>query len=206
MPVVLIERTLAAVSPAYLTDSVCTDHELGTGLAVRHLATQGHTRIGLLTSSGSPTSAKVRRGWLQALEELGLPEIADSHQKAPEPTSDVRAGYGRVLEVLRRRKLTAMVVHSDPEAIALMQHADDAGIRIPGDLAVVSYDDEVAAASDPQLTAVRPPKADIGALAVEMLVARMAQGESRPIHTTALTPRLIVRESCGASLLPTSQG
>jgi DNA-binding LacI/PurR family transcriptional regulator len=80
------------------------------------------------------------------------------------------------------------------------------------DLAVVAYDDEVAGLADPPLTAVRPPKAAIGAGALELLMRRLAAradaaasrdsdggdavtGADRPVHRIELSPRLIVRAS-----------
>jgi DNA-binding LacI/PurR family transcriptional regulator len=68
---------------------------------------------------------------------------------------------------------------------------------VPGDLAVVSYDDEVAAASDPPLTAVRPQKHRLGALAAQLALARVADPLDRPVHRVTLWPSLTVRESCG---------
>lgn len=41
-------------------------------------------------------------------------------------------------------------MHSDREAIGLTERARDRGLTVPDDLAVVSYDDEVAAACDPR--------------------------------------------------------
>ncbi|MFC8943072.1 substrate-binding domain-containing protein [Streptomyces griseoincarnatus] len=89
-------------------------------------------------------------------------------------------------------------------------------MRIPADLAVVAYDDEVAGLADPPLTAVRPPKAAIGAGALELLMRRLAAvraddaavrdsdggdaftGADRPVHRIELSPRLIVRASSGS--------
>ncbi len=68
---------------------------------------------------------------------------------------------------------------------------------MPGDLAVVSYDDEAAAASDPPLTAVRPQKRRLGALAAAMALARMADPAERPVHAFSCGPTLVARASCG---------
>ncbi|MFD7654494.1 DeoR family transcriptional regulator [Actinosynnema sp. NPDC059797] len=62
--------------------------------------------------------------------------------------------------------------------------------------AVVSYDDEVAAAADPPPTAVRPRKHRLGAPAAQLAPARVADPLDRPVHRVALWPSLTVRESC----------
>jgi DNA-binding LacI/PurR family transcriptional regulator len=89
-------------------------------------------------------------------------------------------------------------VHADREAIGLLERARDQGLAVPGELAVVSYDDEVAAASDPPLTAVRPERHRLGALAADLVLARVADTGERPVHRVQLWPTLAIRESCGA--------
>ena len=104
------------------------------------------------------------------------------------------------LALLRSTATTAVVVLPDPQAIALEQHAIDRGLRVPDDLAIVAYDDDVARFGDPALTAVRPPKEHVGREAVDLLVARIEAGDDRPVHRVELSPELRVRPST----LPTS--
>jgi DNA-binding LacI/PurR family transcriptional regulator len=214
LPVVLMERRLAAGPYREPLESVATDHALGSGMAVRHIAEGGHRRVGLVTSRTSPTSAAVRRGFLTVAEELGLDVVLDLETV---PLSD--AGWAdeaaSVLDRCAESGATALLVHSDREAISLVEQAQERGVRVPADLAVVAYDDEVAGLADPPLTAVRPPKAAIGAGAVELLTRRLAAaraegggpsdseggdqvtGAERPVHRIELSPRLIVRASSG---------
>lgn len=90
---------------------------------------------------------------------------------------------------------TAVLAHSDQEAMVLVQRWTDRGLRVPEDLAVVAYDDEMAQWCDPPLTAVRPPKNRIGKIAIEMVLARIDEGPRRPVHRLLLNPELVVRES-----------
>jgi DNA-binding LacI/PurR family transcriptional regulator len=167
-----------------------------------------------VTSRTSPTSAAVRRGFLAVADELGLDVVLDLETV---PLSD--AGWAdeaaSVLDRCAESGATALLVHSDREAISLVEQAQERGVRMPADLAVVAYDDEVAGLADPPLTAVRPPKAAIGAGAVELLTRRLAAaraegggpsdseggdqvtGVERPVHRIELSPRLIVRASSG---------
>lgn len=202
VPVVLMERRAAVGPYQEPLESVVTDHPLGAGLAVRHLAAQGHRRIGLVTTRFSPHSRAVRQGWLETVEALGLdqdvPDLAIINHSDPTWAGDVE----RILDACRpgpggpgTSGATALLVHSDPEAISLAQRAQERGLRIPEDLAIVAYDDEVAALADPPITAIRPPKSTIGATAVELLARRIEQGRDRPVHRVLLSPRLIVRAS-----------
>ena len=84
----------------------------------------------------------------------------------------------------------------------MIERARDSGIAVPGELAVASYDDEVAAASDPPLTAVCPQKHRLGAVAAELALARLADAPGRPVHRVQLWPTLVVRESCGGTPAP----
>lgn len=194
LPVVLMERRLAAGPYREPLESVATDHALGAGTAVRHLAERGHRRVGLVTSRTSPHSGAVERGFRAAVDELGLEAVVDVETV---PLSD--AGWAgdaaAVLDRCAEARATALLVHSDREAIGLVEQAQERGVRVPADLAVVAYDDEVAGLADPPLTAVRPPKATIGAGAVELLTRRLEAGDARPMHRVELSPRLLVRSS-----------
>lgn len=201
LPVVLMERRLAAGPYREPLESVATDHALGSGTAARHLAERGHRQVGLVTSRTSPTSAAVRRGFCTVADELGLDVVLDLETV---PLSD--AGWAgdaeSVLDKCAETGVTALLVHSDREAISLVEQARERGVRVPADLAVVAYDDEVAGLADPPLTAVSPPKAAIGAGAVELLTRRLGiagadgngvaagagLGADRPVHRIELSP------------------
>ena len=94
--------------------------------------------------------------------------------------------------------MTALLVHSDPEAMAFTDLALTRGISVPGELSIIAYDDEVAQLFTPALTAVSPPRASVGEAAVDLLVKRIADPD-RPVQRVLLSPRLIVRESTAAA-------
>ena len=84
------------------------------------------------------------------------------------------------------------------------QRADPAGIRIPRDLAVITYDDELAELCEIPLTAVSPPKRLVGTQAAELLLDRIADARARagdpsyPAETSrhlGLVPDLVLRRS-----------
>ncbi len=197
VPVVLVERS--AVSGPYRqhVESVRTDHAAGAELAVRHLHGQGHLGIGLAVSATSPTSGQVREGWHRAMAELDLlpaPEVLVAAYYEPGWAVDV----DRVLDLCAEHHATALVVHSDREAVSLVQRAEERGIRVPADLSVVAYDDEVARFAHPPLTAMRPPKYAVGGTAVHLVLDRLAQGVDRPVRRVVLSSELCERASTGS--------
>ncbi|MEU6431736.1 substrate-binding domain-containing protein [Microbispora sp. NPDC046973] len=197
VPVVLVERAAVVGPYQEAMESVVSDHVFGAAMAVRHLAALGHRRIGVITTKESPTSPHVRRGWRQACEELGL-GLDDALDADTVDRRDPEWPHvlDDLLDECVASATTALLVHSDPEAISLVERCQERGIRIPGDLAVVTYDDEVAELCDPPLTAVRPPKAAIGRAAFALLADRIAdQDAHRPAHRVVIEPRLIVRSS-----------
>ena len=178
VPVVLLERTATIPPHGAPMESVVSDHALGASIAVHHLASLGHRRIGLAYSQASPTAPKVRTGWLSACEELGLDAAPDLSMVNYRDPHLARRRSDRILDACLAAGTTALLVHSDPEAISLVERCEERGIRVPGQLSVVAYDDEVAGMANPPLTAVRPPRRSIGRTAVELLVGPAGRARS----------------------------
>lgn len=203
VPTVLVERRAPVGSASDDLDRVCSDHAHGAALAVRHLAALGHRQI-LFAAPPSPTTPGLLRGYQEAREALGLPEPAAGPIELEMDSSDPRA-QRRILRKVRAAidaGITALVVHDDTHAILLCQMLLAENVDIPGDVAVIAYDDEVAALADIPLTAVVPPKREVGEQAARLLLERVAQaraGGSGPgrKHIDVL-PTLRIRESCGA--------
>ncbi|GHJ43633.1 LacI family transcriptional regulator [Catellatospora sp. TT07R-123] len=196
VPVVFVERTATVGPYQEHVESVSTDHAFGASLAVRHLAAEGHRRVGFLASASSPTTAAVRRGWRRTCTDLGLdldgtPEVISSDHREPGWGDDV----DRAIDACAATATTALLVHSDREAISLIARCEERGIRIPRDLAVVAYDDEVAGLANPALSAIRPAKYTIGETAMELLSKRIQGGADRPVHRVRISPQLIVRDT-----------
>lgn len=189
-PVVLLERTPRRPTHHALLESVVTDHALGAGLAVEHLAGLGHRRIAL-ASRTSPTTAALREGWEAGVRDLGLPEGPEVDLVTyNEPGS--RESIDRALDALLDARSTAVLVHADPESIALLERCDERGISVPDDLSVIAYDDEVAAIAPQPITAVRPPRRTVGSTAVRVAAERLADPD-RPAQRVVLSPQLHAR-------------
>ncbi len=195
IPVVLVERSATVGAHHAVMESVVSDHALGAAMAVRHLASLGHQRTGLVLSRHSPTGPHLRRGWLEAAAECGFDPASTVDAGVPNPGS---AEWDDTVEAIVDQCLstgtTALLVHADAEAIALVQRCEERGLSVPRDLSVVAYDDEVAALFSPPLTAVRPPRQSIGQAAVDLVAARLADPR-RPTHRLVISPSLSIRES-----------
>ncbi|WP_425955484.1 substrate-binding domain-containing protein [Xylanimonas sp. McL0601] len=195
VPSVLVEREGSLAPHREALESVTTDHALGALMAVHHLADLGHRRVGLVLSRQSPTSRKIAAGWRRACAQLELAANEHFERTIPDRRQpDFSDIVDSVLETALSSGTTALLVHSDPDAMAFVQHAQDRGVSVPGDLSVVAYDDEVARLYSPALTAVSPPRAAVGHAAVDLLVKRLAD-PTRPVHRVVLSPQLVVRES-----------
>lgn len=197
IPTVFVEREM--VSPDGLpVESVATDHGLGAMLAARHLAALGHRRVGLVLSRNSPTSRKIAAGWHQAVEDLQLEPARNAATILPDRASvDFTSEVNIALDSMMDAGITGLLVHSDPEAMAVVDLALNRGISVPDDLSIIAYDDEVAQLFTPALTAVSPPRASVGRSAVDLLLHRMGSID-RPVHRVQLSPQLIVRDSTAA--------
>jgi DNA-binding LacI/PurR family transcriptional regulator len=195
LPVVLLERTATFGPHHEVLESVVTDHALGAAMAVRHLVSLGHRKIGAALAEPSPTRPHVHRGWLEALVECGLDPAATLDAQVPDAGSpEGNAALDAVLDECLATGTTALLVHADAEAIALVQRCEERGLSVPGDLSVIAYDDEVAGLFSPPLTAVRPPRRSIGRAAVRLVADRLADPD-RPAHRIVISPSLRVRGS-----------
>jgi DNA-binding LacI/PurR family transcriptional regulator len=195
IPVVLLERTAVAGPHRAVLESVVTDHALGAAMAVRHLVLLGHRKIGVVLAEHSPTRPHVRRGWLEATAECGLAVETVVDAVVPDARSpDANAALDRTLDRCLATGTTALLVHADAEAIALVQRCEDRHLAVPGDVSIVAYDDEVAGLFSPALTAVRPPRRSLGRAAVRLVADRLSDPE-RPTHRVVVSPSLRVRDS-----------
>jgi LacI family transcriptional regulator/LacI family repressor for deo operon, udp, cdd, tsx, nupC, and nupG len=161
---------------------VVSDDVAGGELATAHLLARGHRRIGFVGDApGSPlgfTSSEERRlGYCRALESAGL--VAD-------PALVRRGTHGREHARAAAEDLlatdtppTAIFAASDSQAIGVLEAADRAGLRVPGDLAVIGYDDiDIAEAFG--LTTVRQPLAESGAKGMGILLRELRGSAAGP--------------------------
>lgn len=202
VPAVLVERRPLRTSAAYPLDSVRSDHAYGVHLALEHLSGLGHRRIVLAARDDSPTARVIRDEFAGQTAARGLAvgcrTILSSRTAGPDPTAaDPRPAD--LVEAVRETDATAVLIHSDRDALVLVQRLQAAGIDVPGRCSVVAYNDVVADLGPVPLTAVAPPKTELGRIGLELLLRRLdATREGlRPLATrhVELLPALVVRGS-----------
>ncbi|MFE9045659.1 substrate-binding domain-containing protein [Streptomyces sp. NPDC007818] len=196
VPVVLVERRRSPYASLDRLDHVTSDHIQGAMDAACHLATLGHTRIALL-SRITPNAQLIADG-LDLAEKIcdlqpGAPRL---HNHSPQKPGALSA----FLEEVLASGTTAVLAHPDAEAIALLDAARHRGLSVPEDLSITAYDDEVASLAPVPLTAVAPPRHEVGRLAVELLARRLEEKARRlelwtTPQQTLLSPRVVVRSS-----------
>ena len=185
VPFVLMNRT----SDAHL--GVAGDDVRGGRLATEHLLEQGHTRIAMVSGPRNVSTAVDRTaGYREALTARGLP-TDDLVVWSSFVAEDAHRDVAPLLD--RSDRPSAVVAVNDATALGVLAAARDRGLRIPEDLAVVGYNDSPIAGMLPvPLSSVHIPLERMGALAVDLLVARL-RGEA-PTSIT-LVPELVVRAS-----------
>jgi len=95
---------------------------------------------------------------------------------------------------------TGLVCSDDEVAIGVMKACREKGLNVPGDLAIVGFDDlPVARFAEVPLTTIGHPTQEAGVRAAELLVRDIRSREPRPPETLILEPQLIIRKSCGAA-------
>ena len=185
--------------------SVLVDNTQGMREAIAHLIeTHGYRRIAFIRGPEGNEEAEQRyQVYTEVLAEHKLPldpDLVTPGDFAPP------AGTAAVRLLLDERKvgLQAIVAANDMMALAAIDALQARGIRVPSDVAVVGFDDiEEAMTVTPSLTTVRQPTHKLGQRAVEVLLALLANKQV-PEQTT-LPTELVVRQSCGCSILEVVQ-
>jgi DNA-binding LacI/PurR family transcriptional regulator len=176
------------------------DFDVGSGMAdaVTHLAALGHRHIGLLTL-GRATPEKAYgfttwayEGYAAACRQYGLPTC---WRTAELGTEEVAAAVRELLTAAPQ--LTALVTPQDTAVPGILKALAALDLRIPADIAVVGLLDEAyAEMTTPPLTALSFPSREMGAAAVDMLLAHLGD-EDLPPQQLLIRPRLHVRGSTG---------
>jgi LacI family transcriptional regulator len=181
---------------------VSSDSFQGADLAVKHLMECGHTRIGHISGLLETTPGRERlAGFRRSIQANG----ADyDEQLVVYGDFYYESGVAAMEKLLALdNPPTAVFVASDMMAMGAMRAIQAKGLSIPGDVAVIGFDDiSIAAMAHPSLTTLRQEKALLGELAAEALLKQMdTNGEENgddPAPSQTLPVTLVVREStCG---------
>jgi len=197
LPVVLINSPLKDARRSTLT----IDSYRGARAMVNHLIRCGHRRIAHVAGPELNFDAQERlRAYRDELASA-LPRAAP--QVLPGDFSE-KSGYlaGQQLASQRDRP-DAVFAANDVIALGCVAAFREAGLRVPGDIAVAGFDDiPLSSLVSPALTTVRVQIAELGRAALEQLLLSMESPEqTRPV-SRALLPEVVVRESCSTEKPP----
>jgi LacI family transcriptional regulator len=176
--------------------AVIASNRRGVMDAMRHLLALGHRRIGFITGRMSIGCSQDRlQGYRDALAEVGLPY---EDELVLEGDFERPVGFSQTQCLLESKNPpTAIFASNDDMAFGAMDAIKDAGLRVGLDISVVGFDDSPAASEVyPKLTTVRQPMAEMGKVAVELLIG-MIEGKSTVSSRRELPTELIVRDSTG---------
>jgi LacI family transcriptional regulator len=199
VPVVLIDRSVAG----YEGDVVQGDSVAGAGQLVDLLISNGHRRIGMVTETVEVSTTRDRlAGYRRSLEAAGIefqPElVVESSVIDPHDASDAAS---RLLGVAAPP--TAIFAVNNLAAVGVAEAARTRGLAIPGDLALVCFDDiELASRLQPFLTVMAQPAETFGTVATQLLLDRLAGHVSERRRIVVLSGDLVVRQSSGGPREP----
>lgn len=199
VPTVVVERSFASIGTTSREfDQVRSDHAHGAALAVHHLASLGHSSIAVLLAA-TPTSPWIEQGIAATPQLVGVDALEVRSIPAGDEQTE-RGALSDALDAALGRGTTGFLVHHDFLALRFVELVLERGLRIPDDLAIVAYDDVIASMARVPLTAVTPPRREVGSAALELLVRRVREGTATPhaVQRIMLLPELRVRDSCGA--------
>jgi DNA-binding LacI/PurR family transcriptional regulator len=186
VPLVVLGRRLPGASAGV----VRTSDLQGMRLAVDHLVELGHRDIAHVDGGRSPKAADRRRGYRNAMHRHGL----DSCIRIQAGGQSAEAGSAAALALLDGGPLpTAVVAYNDDCAVALLDGLTRAGVRVPGDVSLVGYDDSsLSRLPYVDLTTVGQDARQQAEIAVERAIARL-DGDEEAAGEVVLAPHLVVR-------------
>jgi LacI family transcriptional regulator len=181
------------------TSNIRVNYEKGIHQAVEHLLELGHRQIAFISGPSRFKSAQLRR---QAFLKTMKKHTASLHTKPMicEGDFNLESGQRAVRELLAlENRPTAIIAANDLMAMGALRELRLAGLQVPKDLSVIGCDDIwLAKLTDPQLTTIMIPRAEIGAAAVEAIL-RTNSGDGRSGREIKIRTELLIRESTGAA-------
>ncbi|SEG80259.1 transcriptional regulator, LacI family [Thermomonospora echinospora] len=175
--------------------SVAVDDVAGGELAVGHLLEQGARDVAMVTGpSVLRQCADRRKGALRALRAAGLGR--DALREVAVPAMNARAGQEAAQRLLEGDLPDAIFCANDLLALGVLRVLLQAGVKVPGDVALIGYDDiEFTAAAAVPLSSVRQPTYQLGRIATDLLLDECDNPSGHAHQQVMFQPELVVRES-----------
>lgn len=196
IPTVAVDRDSSAAG-----DAVLVNNSAGAAQAARYLLQLGHRRIGIISGPNDTRPGRERlEGFRQVLEDEGCFEpdlVVDGDFRR---RSGAEGARRLLLDRNNGERPTAVFAANDLMALGVLDTCEELGFAVPEDVSVVGFDDiSLASIVRPKLTTVAQPKYEMGRLAVELLLARLGNGETpMAARRVVLETELVVRASTAA--------
>ena len=188
-PIVAVDPHM--INPNYPSVQAMNYH--GSLEVMEYLIGLGHRRIGFITGRQNVGSAERRlKGYKDALTNAGI-ELDEKLITYGDFTQKTARKCARQLLALDNPP-TAIFAANDQSAIGVYEASEELGIRIPADLSVVGFDN-ISEAKQIGLTTVDQFLADMGYIAVQMLI-KLINGESLELEIHKMPTKLVERTSC----------
>jgi LacI family transcriptional regulator len=178
--------------------SVSVDDVSGGDMAAAHLLEIGHRRIAFVGGPMSINQVSDRlRGARQAIQAAGgKPADLSVIETAGLTVASGRATGQQIAAIPSRRRPTAVLCANDLLALGLLQDMTIRGVQVPGELAIIGYDDiEFASAAAVPLTSIRQPRSQLGKAATQLLMEEALSPDSHQHRQVVFQPDLVVRGS-----------
>ncbi|GEO66170.1 ribose utilization transcriptional repressor RbsR [Levilactobacillus spicheri] len=175
-------------------DRIRIDDDRGGRLAAQHLLAFGHQRVAVVMPEHATQNLVIRlRGFREELAQHGVSLTADDVVLSP---MTKLGGYQATAAVLQRHP-TAVFAINDETALGLMRGLHEQGVRVPGDVSVLGYDDiDLDEYVVPRLSSVHQPVVTMGERATELLINRI-HNRRQAAQTVDLPVDFRQRESTG---------
>lgn len=195
--IVLLDRVL----PGLPVPAVTLDNVDAARIATRHLVALGHRRIGMVAPRADLSNSSERvAGYRMELEMSGIPFDPELIADGRSLLEDARVAAGTLMALPERP--TAMIVGNNVMTLGTVAAIEARGLRIPEDIAIVGFDDAIwADVLHPRLTTIAQPTYELGRTAADLLLRRIETPDALVPQRTAMSGRLLIRESCGATLV-----
>ncbi|OME80683.1 GntR family transcriptional regulator [Paenibacillus sp. FSL A5-0031] len=197
-PFVLIDRFLPGVETNY----IAADGRLGTSLAVEYMWELGHREIAICSDSPLQTVTVQERieGYMDALKNKGA-LINPAHIITDFNVSSLEDAEKHPLyRYIRNRMATAYITLNGRLAVRIYQMARQAGLRVPEDLSIISFDDPTSIVDEFSLfTHINQFEHDMGYRAASTLINIIENGvdPNNRYSKTLLNPELVIRQTTG---------
>ncbi|MEJ2007680.1 MAG: LacI family DNA-binding transcriptional regulator [Acidobacteriota bacterium] len=199
LPIAWLDR----LPPEIRLDSVTVDNVAATQECVRHLVSQGHSEIGIITGSLFLETVRQRlQGYKKALEPAGIPV---RQELICEGDFREETGYQLGRKILARPdRPSALFLSNSLMAIDVLRAIEELELRCPEEIALAPFDDlPLTEVFRPHLTAVSQPAFSIGYAGAELLIQRAeSKGNSDTPIAIRLLTQLKMRESTLGYLQP----